>query len=1250
MVKRFNRIRSNQRTSERLQLEAVMLLMLLLIVIVLYWTGLVSSASSERTDSNGLTHAFAVKIYRSPGDKHKLIVPADKFKRQHELVVSGAAQVLADYGSFQLLQVDNGTLDRLEDEQTIQLGDAFNIIWLRNGPFDSTHGAPEMVEALRQPVVVGPRLHLIQFVGPIKDEWLSALKAGGVQFISYLAQNAYVVWADEAALNSIQELRQEAAFIQWDGPYHPAYKLHPALSSTNLWNGAEVEVAIQLINHPGVDQTVSAIEQLASGTITDPFPVLKYINMRVRIPAEALEQVARMGDVFNIEPWVRPELMDERQGQILAGNINTAGTQPAGPGYLAWLTGKGFGPGNFNFVVDVVDTGLDRGQIGSPNLHPDFFNFNGQSRVAYVRKIAGASAMNSAGNDVAGHGTLNASIIGGFNNSPGAAFVDANGFHFGLGIAPFVQIGASRIFETNGVFTNPMPDFAFLLKSAYANGARISANPWGFSDPRLQGTYTVEAQLFDALVRDVNDSEAGNQEMVIVFPAGNNGPVRGSITPPGTAKNVITVGSAENFRPDGMDACNFASRDADSAQDVVKDSSSGPTSDGRVKPDLVAPGTHIQGAASQDAGFAGAGVCGTPYFPEGQQLYTWSSGTSHAAAAVAGGAALVRQWFLNHLDPPYNGQAPSAAMTKAFLANSARRLTGFNGADTLPSNSQGWGTMDLGLAFDESPRLLFDQGKVFADTGDTFIISGVIIDPTKPFRVTLAWTDAPGPTSGPAFVNDLDLQVTINDQVVFRGNNFNGDVSVPGGIADPRNNVESVFLPAGTPASFTITVTARNLADDGVPGNSDPTDQDFALAVYNGLGGTPGAPILDFNQASADDSTGGNGDGQIDPGESIKLTINLSNGGRANARGIYGSLVSRTNGVTVTRAPSPFPNISIGSTGANIIPFEFRVDPSVPRGSKLDFELFVVALDPSRTFSLKFQLDIRNTTIRTYGASDVPKPVPDVSTIRSTLFVPDRLRVLDLDIQLTIKHTFDGDLSAFLISPSGTRVRLFSQVGARGRDFTNTTFDDEASTPIRAGTPPFTGRFRPEGELGNFDGEVAYGLWTLEVADLNAGDTGQVMSWNVTITSVIPEAITSMFVSSDVPRTIPESLGSQANSVLTVPLSATISNVVVQLSINHKNVGDLQIELIGPDGTKVELASNIGGSGDNFINTIFDDGASTSINVGSAPFTDIYQPRGSLRRFAGKNAAGQWALRIKDVLPNRVTGNLVGWRIYLTHN
>ena len=186
-------------------------------------------------------------------------------------------------------------------------------------------------------------------------------------------------------------------------------------------------------------------------------------------------------------------------------------------------------------------------------------------------------------------------------------------------------------------------------------------------------------------------------------------------------------------------------------------------------------------------------------------------------------------------------ELPAGTPFKGYLMNSAAYMTGAGAGDTLPSNSQGMGRMDLGRAFDATPRLLVDQTEILQTTGQTFTLSGSVVSADQPFRVTLAWSDAPGTTVGSPWVNDLDLEVTVGG-VTYLGNVFSGAESAPGGTADIKNNVESVFLPAGTTGDFTITVRATNLAGDGVPGNDDATDQDFALIVYNASDGAPAIP------------------------------------------------------------------------------------------------------------------------------------------------------------------------------------------------------------------------------------------------------------------------------------------------------------------------------------------------------------------------------------------------------------------------
>jgi subtilisin-like proprotein convertase family protein len=132
-----------------------------------------------------------------------------------------------------------------------------------------------------------------------------------------------------------------------------------------------------------------------------------------------------------------------------------------------------------------------------------------------------------------------------------------------------------------------------------------------------------------------------------------------------------------------------------------------------------------------------------------------------------------------------------------------------------------------------------------------------------------------------------------------------------------------------------------------------------------------------------------------------------------------------------------------------------------------------------------------------WTSSDVPKPIPDLSTAVSTLDVSFQATVEDVDVTLDITHTFDGDLVITLISPAGTSVSLAVNVGGSGDNFTGTTFDDEAGTPIAAGAAPFTGSFIPSFPLSAFDGAPMDGTWTLRVDDTAGVDFGTLNSWSL---------------------------------------------------------------------------------------------------------------------------------------------------------
>jgi subtilisin-like proprotein convertase family protein len=133
-----------------------------------------------------------------------------------------------------------------------------------------------------------------------------------------------------------------------------------------------------------------------------------------------------------------------------------------------------------------------------------------------------------------------------------------------------------------------------------------------------------------------------------------------------------------------------------------------------------------------------------------------------------------------------------------------------------------------------------------------------------------------------------------------------------------------------------------------------------------------------------------------------------------------------------------------------------------------------------------------------------PVAIADNATVSRSITVVDAFTFENLDVGVDITHTFVGDLSAVLIAPDGTRVRLFSRVGGGGDNFTGTIFDSEATTPIASGTTPFTGRFVPQESLSRLYGRDARGTWRLEVTDSGFGDTGSLTNFSLFFSSPQP--------------------------------------------------------------------------------------------------------------------------------------------------
>ena len=121
--------------------------------------------------------------------------------------------------------------------------------------------------------------------------------------------------------------------------------------------------------------------------------------------------------------------------------------------------------------------------------------------------------------------------------------------------------------------------------------------------------------------------------------------------------------------------------------------------------------------------------------------------------------------------------------------------------------------------------------------------------------------------------------------------------------------------------------------------------------------------------------------------------------------------------------------------------------------------------------------------------------------------------------------------------------------------------------------------------------------------------------------------------------------GTPLVATATVSQPSTLGDLDVVIDLSHTWVEDLDVTLTAPNGTSVDLFSDVGGSGDD-VDTTLDDEAATSIVSGTAPFTGTFQPEGSLASFDGVSPVGTWTLTIVDDAGGD-DGTLHSWSLIL---
>jgi hypothetical protein len=691
-------------------------------------------------------------------------------------------------------------------------------ILLKSGTIDTSRPAPE-TETVDD--AAADEIVLVQFPGPVTAEQEKALREASLRVYTYLPGNAFLVKMPAGARRKAQ-----AFGASWTGTYRPSHKMSPSISAMRAAasQGAETREIVMLQVFPDADvrELVRQIrEDLGLRGVVGSGQGSFFSRIRLLMTpaeiAEHREDLARLGEVFWIDVEPRRTLLNDTTIWVGQSGLGDGGDGGDGGGTGATpIFDQGiYGEGQ---TIAVLDTGIDADMCwfrdptrglppvnacdGGTAVDPE------QRKVVAVDFLApyecsGGIARNEW--DTFDHGTHVAGTVAGDNFAHPLIHDEADG------MAP----GARLVIQDYGYKKDdcadppgigcPVIDLNPVFQQAYDQGARLHTNSWAETENRevLLSNYTSGSQ-------DVDEFMWNHKDFLIFFAAGNEGQAPGRVVSPSTAKNGVSVGATQR---------------GSAAGEIAFFSSCGPTADGRIKPDIMAPGLDIL-SANNDFNID-SNNCDTRTM----------NGTSTATPAVAGLSALVRQYYTDGWYPggaanAAQGFTPSAALLKATVLNSAVPMPG--GKRPVRTLCQGWGRILLenGLYFTGQSRRLWvlDDSQGFTTAQDkarTFRFR--VGKGGEPLKITLVWTDFPStPAASLNLVNDLDLAVSGPKKKVWLGNVFADGHSVSsgssgsGGSPDRLNTVEQVQLDNPAPGLYTVTIRPFNVPEGPQP---------FALVV-----------------------------------------------------------------------------------------------------------------------------------------------------------------------------------------------------------------------------------------------------------------------------------------------------------------------------------------------------------------------------------------------------------------------------------
>ena len=695
----------------------------------------------------------------------------------------------------------------------------------------AVHGEPVRVPE-GEFVLDGAPHTLLRFAGPVAPEWRQAMDAAGVKIQFWAPRFGACVALPEGM--DAAALRDALPFVVGAQPYTEELCSRGTLEQSEAIrerSGLPADL-YDLVCFSREDRARVEEELAAMG-----IPVLATSSSKIRVRYDRDPSVLREITGVKLVDPARAPVMLQGAGATLQAALGVA---TAAGEWRADLTGRGQ-------VIAVADSGLDRG-AADDTLHADF-----RGRVRFIRSwpinpswtpfVRTPGADDGPADANSGHGTHVAGL------ALGSGALSAGAFR---GIAPAAEL----VFQAIEQQVEPRPEHAAtvppgwylagrpldlreLFREARAQGARIHVNAWG--DP-AQGRYTDDAFETDLFLQQ-------NPDAVILFAAGNGGADRDgdrvsdprTLYSPASAKSVIAVGATEGvaagtggFRGTWGEFDPSGERHraaADRVDSVIGEpdrlallSSAGPAADGRVKPDVCAPGTNMIAPRSAVCRHTGWGLAGPHYM--------YNGGTSMSVGVAGGFMALLRQGWQEH----QGGAAPSGAALKALCVLGALPVRARAGTGEESRTAAGFGRVHLQGALPRQPERivrLMDDAAGLA-TGEMREYRLTVRRPGA-LRAVLCWYDAPGEV----LVNDLDLAL-MGPSGRVHGNHPPGQPGVP----DRRNTVELVHLPDAPVGEYTLRVLASN-----VPAGTQPFALAFAYPAPAGIQ-LPVDALLDLGAAA----------------------------------------------------------------------------------------------------------------------------------------------------------------------------------------------------------------------------------------------------------------------------------------------------------------------------------------------------------------------------------------------------------------